>query len=155
MDNPILRRALMKDAKQLHTLINDSASRVLMLPRALNQIYGSLRDFQVLSTPEGVIVGCCALTISWDDLGEVRSLAVAQDQQGKGYGRRLVQACLDDARAMGLHKIFTLTYIPEFFARLGFHEVGKEVLPHKIWTDCINCPRFPNCDETALMLELE
>jgi amino-acid N-acetyltransferase len=100
------------------------------------------------------IDGVCGLGICWEELAEIRSLAVSVDKQGKGFGSRLVAACLEEARSLGLSKVFTLTYVPSFFVRFGFKEVEKLVLPHKIWADCLKCHKFPNCDETALMLDL-
>jgi amino-acid N-acetyltransferase len=94
------------------------------------------------------------LGICWKDLAEIESLAVSEALQGKGLGRKLVEACLHEARGLGLDKVFTLTYVPEFFVKLGFYEVDKSCLPHKIWADCLKCPKFPDCDETALMLQL-
>lgn len=143
----------MPDVPELQKLINTFAERSEMLPRALNSIYESIRDFQVMEI-NGKIVGCCALHVTWGDLAEIRSLAVSEDVQGNGYGRNLVQACLEDAKDMGIPKIFALTYVPEFFEKLGFVRVDKSTLPHKIWSDCINCPKFPDCGEEAVLLEL-
>jgi amino-acid N-acetyltransferase len=100
------------------------------------------------------IYGVCGLGICWEELAEIRSLAVSVDEQGKGFGSRLVMACLEEARSLGLSKVFALTYVPGFFVRFGFKEVEKLVLPHKIWADCLKCHKFPNCDETAVMLDL-
>ncbi len=149
----MIRKAKMPDVPELQKLINTFAERSEMLPRALNSIYESIRDFQVMEI-NGKIVGCCALHVTWGDLAEIRSLAVSEDVQGNGYGRNLVQACLEDAKDMGIPKIFALTYVPEFFEKLGFVRVDKSTLPHKIWSDCINCPKFPDCGEEAVLLEL-
>ena len=96
----------------------------------------------------------CSLSISWEDLGEIRSLAVVEESQKGGLGSKLVKACLSEAVALGLSRIFVLTLIKGFFARFGFKEVEKSLLPHKIWADCVKCPKFPDCDEIAMILEL-
>jgi amino-acid N-acetyltransferase len=150
-----IRKAVTGDIKAVHKLLNDYAERGLLLPRALSELYDHARDYFVLADNEGhAIQGVCGLGICWEDLAEIRSLAVSQDLQGKGFGAQLVRTCLEEARALGLKKVFTLTYVPVFFVGLGFHEVDKSVLPHKIWSDCLKCAKFPNCDETALMIEL-
>ncbi len=97
------------------------------------------------------MAGACALGVCWEDLAEIRSLAVAEDRRGLGYGRVLVEACLEEARSLGVHQVFALTYVVPFFERLGFEVVEKSVLPHKVWADCLKCAKFPDCDETAMM----
>jgi amino-acid N-acetyltransferase len=106
------------------------------------------------SENRNAIYGVCGLGICWEDLAEIKSLAVSEHEQGKGSGSKLVEACLAEARSLGLSRVFTLTYIPGFFERFGFKEVEKLVLPHKIWADCLKCHKFPDCDETALMIDL-
>lgn len=124
-----------------------------MLPRSLNELYENLRDFWV-ALDDGKIAGCAALHVSWDDLAEIKSLAVAEEVQGKGVGKKLVSLCLDEARELGVKKVFTLTYKPGYFKRFGFKIVKNSALPHKVWADCINCCKFPNCNETALIKKL-
>ncbi|MHB9038128.1 MAG: N-acetyltransferase [Armatimonadota bacterium] len=150
----MIRKATVSDVLELQRLINQFADRNEMLPRSLNAIYENIRDFVVMQSDEGRILGCCALHITWGDLAEVRSLAVEPDVQSKGCGRELVQACLDDAKDMGVPKVFALTYVPGFFEKMGFSLVDKGTLPHKIWSDCINCPKFPDCGEEAVAIEL-
>lgn len=148
-----IRKAKAADAKVIQKLINTFAARDEMLPRALNSIYENIRDFHIIEEESGV-VGCCALHVTWGDLAEIRSLAVDETTQGRGYGRLLVERCLDDARELGLPKVFALTYVPDFFEKLGFLRINKSELPHKIWSECINCPKFPDCGEEAVQLEL-
>jgi amino-acid N-acetyltransferase len=124
-----------------------------MLPRSLNELYESIRDFTV-HEEDGNIIGVCALHVSWDGLAEVRSLAVRLDRSGKGIGSRLVRRCLEEAKELGADRVFVLTYRDAFFKNLGFLPVDKKDLPHKIWTDCLNCVKFPNCDESALLIRL-
>ncbi len=149
----MIRRAKVSDVAELQRLINQFADRSEMLPRSLNAIYENIRDFVIMES-DGRILGCCALHITWGDLAEVRSLAVEPDVQSKGYGRELVKACLDDAHDMGIPQVFALTYVPGFFEKLGFSHVDKSTLPHKIWSDCINCPKFPDCGEEAVAIQL-
>lgn len=149
----MIRKARIPDVPELHRLINWFAERDAMLPRALNAIYENIRDFVVLEI-DGRVRGCCALHVLWEDLAEIKSLAVEEDLHGGGYGRKLVEACLDEAREMGIPRVFALTYIPEFFEKLGFSRVDKSELPQKIWSDCINCPKFPDCGEEAVQIEL-
>lgn len=146
-------RAKAADAKSIQTLINTYAAKDAMLPRALNSIYEHIRDFHIV-VEDNMVLGCCALHVTWGDLAEIRSLAVDECAHGRGYGRLLVERCLEDARELGLPKVFALTYIPDFFEKLGFSRINKSDLPHKIWSECINCPKFPDCGEEAVALEL-
>jgi amino-acid N-acetyltransferase len=148
----MIRKARMADAKPIHKLLISYAQQGLMLSRSLADIYEGIRDFYVFEVDEQV-VGAVCLQICWADLAEVRSLAVDGSQEGKGLGRQLVEACLNEARGFGILRVFALTYKPGFFAKMGFHEIEKSELPHKIWGDCIKCPKFPECDEIAMSIE--
>ncbi len=148
-----LRKAVMADAEKIQFLINGYAKQGLMLPRSINSIYENIRDFWVCEE-NGEIVGVCALTVFWNDLAEVRSLAVSPEHTRKGIGTALVEKALQEARDLGIGRVFTLTYQVEFFKKLGFRVVDKNSLPHKIWRDCVNCVKFPNCDETAMEIRL-
>jgi amino-acid N-acetyltransferase len=149
----MIRKAQIPDVKDIQKLLMTFASRGDMLSRSLSEIYESLRDFYVYEE-QGELLGVAALHIVWEDLAEVRSVAVAEDAGRKGIGGQLVQACIAEARQLGLRKIFCLTYKPDFFAKQGFHLVDKAELPHKVWGDCIKCPKFPDCDENAMTMEL-
>lgn len=149
----MIRKAGIKDIKQMQSLINQFAKQDLMLPRSLNELYENLRDFWVYEE-KNKIVACCGLHISWDDLAEIKSLAVAKNRQRKGIGRELVLECLKEARGLGARKVFVLTYKPEYFRKFGFKKVRHADLPHKIWAECINCCKFPDCQETALLKNL-
>ena len=149
-----VRKARIKDAERIQFLINEYAKQGLMLPKSLHSIYESIRDFWVYEE-NGEVVGTCALTIFWDNLAEIRSLAVSPKHAGRGVGRALVERALQEAKELGIPKVFVLTYQVEFFKKLGFKEISKETLPQKIWKDCINCVKFPNCDETAMAIEIE
>lgn len=149
----MIRRATIDDVKQLQKLINFYAGLDEMLPRSLNELYENIRDFFVFEQNKK-IAGCCALHVCWQDLGEIKSLAVAKAKQRKGIGSTLLSACLKEAKKLGLKKIFALTYKPLYFKKFGFKEVEKANLPHKIWIDCIKCVKFPDCNEIALIKEL-
>ena len=153
----MIRKAVIQDIKPIHRLLGYYADQGLLLPRALSELYDHLRDFFVIEdkSQANSIVAVCALGICWEDLAEIRSLAVAEHQQGKRYGSQLVETGLNEAKSLGLKRVFALTYIPQFFSRFGFKEVEKSVLPHKIWADCLKCPKFPDCDEKAMLIELE
>lgn len=148
-----IRKAAIADIKEIHKLVNEFARKEQMIPRAVNELYENVRDFYVCED-NGRIAGVCALHILWEDLAEVRSLAVRREHQKLGIGRRLVRKCVEEAKALGIGRVFVLTYQREFFLRLGFGDVDKASLPQKIWGDCIRCPKFPECDEHALILHV-
>ncbi len=151
----MLRKARIADVKTIHSLIESYAEKGEMLPCALVDLYERIRDFYVFSDDKtGEILGACALHICWEDLGEIRSLAVKSEEINKGIGKIMATACLEEAAMLGLEKVFALTYRPEFFSKLGFHVIDKGALPHKIWGDCIKCSKFPECDETAMMMQI-
>jgi amino-acid N-acetyltransferase len=145
-----VEKARIPDVPQIHKLINDYARKGEMLARPLSELYEDIRDYFVIKEGENV-VACAALHVSWSDLAEVRSVAVAEDSKKKGLGASLVAACLEEAEALGIKTIFCFTYQPEFFKRHRFVDIDKMELPRKVWTDCFRCPKFPNCDETALI----
>jgi len=149
----MLRKARIPDAKAIHKLLISYAQEGLMLSRSLSDIYEAIRDFYVYVEDDRV-VGTVCLHICWEDLAEVRSLAVADECGGKGIGRSLVEACIEEARGLGLRRVFALTYKPLFFGKLGFREIEKSELPHKIWGDCMKCVKFPECDEIAMQIDL-
>ena len=149
-----VRKARITDAERIQFLINEYAKLGLMLPRSIQSIYENIRDFWVYEE-KGEVLGVCALTIFWGDLAEIRSLAVDSKHTGRGIGTALVKRALEEAREFGIPRVFTLTYQVKFFEKLGFKVIDKERLPHKIWRDCINCVKFPNCDETAMEINLE
>jgi len=149
----MIRKAKLNDIKEIQRLIKLYAPRGGILLRSLSDLYDHLRDFSVFVRSRKV-VGICALHICWDDLAEIRSLAVEEEQQNKGVGAQLVRACLKESRFLGVKRVFALTYEPKFFESLGFGRVDKAVLPHKIWADCLKCAKFPDCDEIAMLKKL-
>jgi amino-acid N-acetyltransferase len=146
-------RARVDDANTMHRLLNHFADRGDVLPRALSEIYENIRDFFVVRR-RGEVVACIALHITWLDLAEIRSLAVNEKTQGQEIGTSLVRACLDEAKTLGIPTVFCLTREPAFFEKLGFKLVDKAELPRKIWGECYRCPKFPDCDEVALVYKL-
>jgi amino-acid N-acetyltransferase len=148
-----IRKARVSDAKAIQRLVNELADKQQMLPRALNDIYENLRDFLVF-VEDGQVSGACALHVLWEDLAEIRSLAVKGQYQGKGVGRALVRRSIREAKGLGIKRVFALTYNLDFFKTLGFREFDKSMLPQKIWGDCVRCPKFPECDEMAVIQEL-
>lgn len=147
------RKARFSDVEDILKLINDYANQGLMLPRARNTLYEGLREF-ILAEENEKIVGIAALHLVWEELAEIRALAVHPDKTKSGVGRKIVDMLTEEARELGVKTLFALTYQPGFFAKLNFKEVPKESVPHKMWKECINCPKFPNCDEIAMVKNL-
>jgi amino-acid N-acetyltransferase len=150
----MIRNARMDDVKTIHSLLNHFAAKGLLLGRSISSLYDHLRDFIVCADETGHVLGVAALQISWEGLAEIRSLAVDEGFQGQGLGAKLVQACLQEAQRLEIEKVFTLTYQAGFFRKQGFVDIDKKELPHKIWSDCLNCHKFPDCDEEALVYTL-
>ena len=149
----MIRKAKVTDVKKIQKLINYYAKRDKMLPRSLNELYENIRDF-VVYADGAKVCGCCALHIDWEDLSEIKSLAVMPAKAGTGVGKKLLEECLREAKALKIKKVFALTYVPGFFKIFGFRIVDKAKLPHKIWSECIKCVYFPGCKEIAVMKEL-
>lgn len=152
----MIRKARIEDAKKIHELINGFAKKDLMMPRALNEIYETVRDFWIGHDKKDNVIGCAALHIvGWNALAEIKSLAVAGKHQRRGFGSLLVQACLEEAADLKVGSVFALTYNPKFFRRFGFRIIPKSRLPHKIWAECCNCPKFPDCAEIAVLKKIK
>ena len=150
----IIRKAKLSDSEAIHKLVNYYAKKGLMLARSRSSIYENIRNYSVMET-DGEVVGVGALSILWVDLAEVRTLAVKESLSGQGIGKKLVEHFIQEAKDLGLNKVFTLTYKTEFFQKCGFNVISKDDMPHKIWKDCLNCPKFPNCDEVLMSIEIE
>ncbi|MCX5686791.1 MAG: N-acetyltransferase [Candidatus Omnitrophica bacterium] len=148
-----IRKADVSDVKKIQKLVNFYAKREQMLPRSLNELYENIRDFWVYAEGSN-ICGACALHVDWEDLAEIKSLAVVKNKNGRGIGKKLLGQCMKDARALKVKKVFALTYIPEYFEKFGFAIIDKKELPHKIWSECIKCMYFPGCKEIAMMKEI-
>ncbi len=146
----IVRKARISDAEAIRKLINYYANKKEMLPRSLNEVYENIRDFFLIEQ-KGQIIACCALHVTWEDLAEVKAVAVSPRWQRKGLGSMLLQKCFEEAVLLGVGRLFALTFKPQFFLKFGFRLVRKETLPHKIWSECIKCAMFPNCGEVPVM----
>ena len=149
----MIRKANLNDVKEIQRMVKTYSGRGDILPRSLGDLYDHLRDFFVFIRNRS-IQGICSLHICWEDLAEIRSLVVKEESRNKGIGVKLVKACLEESKSLGIKRVFALTYQPEFFERFGFEKVDKANLPHKIWADCLRCVKFPDCDETAMAKEL-
>jgi len=150
----MIRPATVNDIETIQKTLEYYADKGLLLPRSLNDLYDNLRDFIVLQE-EDEILGVGSLHVCWEDLGEIRSLAVLPAHTRQGIGCRLVEVCENEARKLGLKRVFTLTYQEKFFAGLGYKTIDKSELPHKVWGECLKCIKFPNCDEIAMIKNLK
>jgi amino-acid N-acetyltransferase len=150
----MIRKAKITDTGAIHTLISSWAKKGKVLERPLNYIYENIRDFWVFEYNKKIIA-CCALhIIGWQDLGEVKSLVVSEKFQGQNIGTDLVEKCIEEAKSLGIRKVFALTFVPKFFKKIGFKEINMKKLPHKIWSDCVNCVCFPDCKEKAVVIKI-
>jgi len=146
----IYRKARFDDIESIYGLVNIYAAQGEMLPRSRNTLYENLRDM-VVAEAEDEVVGVGALHIMWDRLAEVRMMAIAPVHTRQGVGAEIVRRLLAEGEALGIEKVFTLTYKPAFFRKLGFIRISREELPQKVWKECIDCPKYPNCDEIAMI----
>jgi amino-acid N-acetyltransferase len=149
-----IRPAKVTDVKEIHKLIEYYANKKEMLHRSLNAIYEDIQEFVVLEDGNGII-GCGALHVSWKNLAEVKSLAISEQYKKQGLGRGIVEKLQENAKKLDIQRVFALTFKPEFFKKLGYTIILKEILPHKIWNECINCYLFPDCGEIALLIYLK
>ena len=153
MGSPEIRKAKLSDVPAMQALIKKFADKGKMLPRSATYIGERIRDFYVLDDGDELL-GVCAMRPFWEGPAEVYSLAVVESLSGQGYGRKMVAECLAEAKRLGIGEVFALTKVREFFTAMGFKEIKREELPRKIWTECVNCPKFPDCDEQAVILKL-
>ena len=150
----MLRKANINDAKRIYSLITYWAKRKVVLERPLNYIYEHIRDYWVFVHKDRIVGACSLCVVGWDDLGEIKSLVVDKRYHKRGIGRTLVEACVEEAVKLKIKNIFALTFVPSFFKKCGFKKISKSKLPHKIWSDCINCIYFPDCKEEAFILRV-
>jgi amino-acid N-acetyltransferase len=151
--NMEIRPAKVSDVKGMHAIVEHYANNKEMLHRSLNAIYENIQEFVVLER-ESKVIACGALHVSWEDLAEIKALAVGEEYKGQGIGTKIVEKLQENAKRLGIRKVFTLTFKPEFFKKLGYVEIPKEMLPHKIWSECVNCYLFPDCGEVPLLFSL-
>lgn len=150
MEGIVIRPAVVADAEPILELINGLAADQIMLPRSPVSVIENLRDF-VVAEVDGAFAGCGALHLVWTDMAEIRSIAVAPESQKLGLGRRMADALIADAERLGVAKLFAFTYVPGFFEKLDFAVSDHASLPHKVFSDCMNCPKFNACDEIAMV----
>ncbi|MCF8070302.1 MAG: N-acetyltransferase [Desulfobacterales bacterium] len=151
----MIRKAQIQDVKVIHSLLKIYGDKGELISRPLTKLFDHLRDFSVfIDDKTEKILGCCALQFCWEDLAEIRSLAVYPDHTGKGVGTSLTASIIEEAQTYQIKELFTLTYRPGFFKRFGFNKIEREALPLKVWGDCLACVKFPDCDETAMIKKL-
>ena len=151
----MIRKATIKDVKAIHSLLQIYGEKGELLPRPLSVLYDHVRDFKVYEDNKANgIIGCCALQFCWEDLAEIRSLAVHPEYLKNKIGTSLAETALSEAKSFNIRRVFTLTYRPDFFKKFGFKQIDRSELPLKIWADCILCVKFPDCDEIAMMKEM-
>jgi amino-acid N-acetyltransferase len=151
----MIRKATIYDIKAIYGLLQEYGNSGELLPRPLSRLYDHVRDFSVFEDEKtGKVAGCCALQFCWEDLAEIRSVAVAPEHAHQNIGRELVENAIQEAKAYQIKKLFLLTYKPEFFKKFGFDLIDRSELPLKIWTDCISCVKYPDCDEIAMIRRL-
>jgi amino-acid N-acetyltransferase len=150
-----IRPARVGDVPGIYEQILVYAEHKQMIRRSITELYESIREYIVAVDDENRVVGCVALHVFWEDLAEIRGLAVAEQLHGTGVGRRLVEACWEAARELEIKSVFALTNAVGFFERCGYHRIDKSELPQRIWNECVRCPSFPNCQEIALIRSCE
>ncbi|MDR3071326.1 MAG: N-acetyltransferase [Endomicrobium sp.] len=148
-----IRPAKVTDVKEIHNLVEYYANNKKMLHRSLSAIYENIQEFVVLEN-ENKIIGCGALHVSWEDLAEVKALAVAEQFKRQGFGKKIVEILQENAKKLEINRVFALSFTPEFFIKLGYTVVSREMLPHKIWNECVNCHLFPDCGEVPLIVSI-
>ena len=150
-----IRPAKVTDVKEIHKIVEFYAENKEMLHRSLNSTYENIQEYVVVENEEGKVIACGALHVSWEDLAEIKALAVSPKYKGQGLGRKIVHKLQKNAEELGIAKVFALSFKPEFFIKLGYKVIPKETLPHKIWSECINCHLFPDCGEVPLLISLK
>jgi amino-acid N-acetyltransferase len=155
-DRAVVRKARPGDVAAIHRIINHYAEKQLMLPKTHLQLYENLRDYSVVvgGADSAKVLSCGALHIYWENLAEIRAVAVAPDITQRGIGSILVEHLIEEARQYGLEQVFVFTYVPKFFSRFGFIQVEHRTMPLKVYNECFHCPKFNTCDELAMVLHL-
>ena len=148
-----IRPAAQQDVHTIVRIIAHYASQGLMLPRSHGALSASLEHY-VVADLNGEVVGCGGLELYSSDVAEIYGLATAPQNSLRGTGSAIVQALIEKARTENLSQVFALTLVPGFFEKMGFRTVEHKDLPMKVWKDCVACPKFGNCDEIAMVLDL-
>lgn len=149
----LIRKACLPDMPAVKKMIDKVSADASVLPRTLIELCESVRDFHLCETG-GELAGCCALHVDMQNLAEVRTLIILDEFRDNGLGGRLLQACLREARVLGVERVYALTRIEGFFLKHDFTVIDKHDLPSKVFRDCVRCPKFPDCDETAVVYDI-
>jgi amino-acid N-acetyltransferase len=149
-----VRKARIGDAMFIQAILKKYSIEADLILRNMADIFAQIRDYFILADKDSPM-GVVALHVYWDDLAEIRSFVIEKKFRGKGFGKKLIDAAVREAKGLGLKSIFVLTKIPKFFKKYGFRRIPRKELPHKIWKDCFNCPKFPDCDEQALIFHVK
>lgn len=148
-----IEKATITDVPKIHKLVNDFADQGEMLHRPLTELYENVRDFMVIRNGDA-LAGCASLHVVWADLAEIKAVAVSEEHQAQGLGQTLMQACIDEAKNLGIATVFVLTHKPGYYGKLGFRLAEVMSLPRKVWGECLRCPKFPHCNELAMVMNL-
>ena len=148
-----IQRAALTDVPTIHALITPYADRNDMLHRPMSELYENIRDYLVIKQGDELLA-CASVHVLWSDLAEVKAVAVKEEYQSHGLGKMLMNRCFDDAREMGLATVFVLTHKMDYYAQFGFQQIDVMSLPRKVWGECLRCPKFPNCNEYAMVYHL-
>jgi amino-acid N-acetyltransferase len=150
----MIRKAKINEVREIWRMLHNFADQDV-LPRSMADLYSQVREYFIYREEQGPLIGVAALHIFWEDLGEIRSVAVLPEFQRNGIGSALVKSCIAEAASLGLKKVIALTTRPDFFKRLGFHQVAREDLPPHIWSECKDCVKYPDkCNEIPMLLDL-
>ena len=160
----IIKKAQVRDVQEILDLVNGYAAADVMLPRGPQYLYENIRDFVIASDREvpvssmmetkevlHLIVGCGSLHVLWDDIAEIRALAIHPDYQHLGLGGKLVDYLIEEAKLLGIKRVYTFTLTEDFFRTMGFKRQKREELPPKMWGECSRCPKYFKCDEVGMV----
>ena len=154
MDDDLhIEPATLRDMDSVHELVTSFANRNEMLHRPLSELYENFRDYFVVKD-EGRVVACGSVHVVWNDLAEIKAVGVREEYQSQGWGKRMIAQCMEAAREMGIATVFVLTHKTGYYDQLGFEEINVTSLPRKVWGECLRCPKFPNCNEIAMVYHL-
>lgn len=151
------RKARIDDVNAMSTLINEFASAKIMLARGPLYLYQSIQDYMLITGEadgKEVVFACGGLHVLWEDLAEIRSVAVHPALQNRGLGKLLIDALRENAKSIGVKDLFVFTLAPKFFTSVGFSEMPREQIPPVVWSECSKCPKFYKCDEIGMIQHL-
>lgn len=135
-----VRRARTTDVPAIEALIEPLVQDRILLGKDRVVFYEAVQEFRVAETPDGALIGCGALHVMWEDIGEVRTLAVAADRRSKGVGHALLERLESDARELGLTRLFCLTFETHFFGDHGYREIGEGLVSPDVYAELVRSP---------------